>query len=215
MDLTAADIPAPAPDIPPPVEIVSNDPAPEARVNPRANTEPPEFMVKPELEPGTPSLSPAFDTARGPSLGRSPTPPPARIVRSADYLPEPQIPEECIHPQQGVKAEDIRRAEPFRRSQEPGAIIRTGAREYVPQAQHTAAIDLSEPESKHVRFASQEQVFTIPARPQKEVIDLTREPEKAPESQNNMLYVFVGLAFVAAAVWLGDDRPTGGVMPYY
>ena len=37
MELTAADIP-------PPVEIVSNDPAPEARVNPRANTEPPEFM---------------------------------------------------------------------------------------------------------------------------------------------------------------------------
>ena len=86
----------------PPVEVVSNDPAPENRPNPRASTSPPVFntSVKPELESATPSPAPHFDTARGASLGHSLTPPPGLPVHPLQHIPEPQIKAHCPLPEQ-------------------------------------------------------------------------------------------------------------------
>ena len=70
------------------------------------------------------------------------------------------------------------------------------------------AVDLTAP-PKRVRFAVDES--GIPVR---EVVDLTTAQEETPKSQN-MMYILLGLAFVGAAIWIGEDRPSGAVMPYY
>ena len=168
--------------------------------------------MKPELEPGTPNRSPEFDTARGPSLGHSPTPPPARTDREPDYVPEPQIPEPCIHEiaRDIAREENIQtagelkfqRAESFHPARHPDIPIRAGF-EFVPM-DPVEAVDLTAP-PKRVRFAVDESG---------EVVDLTTTQEETPKSQN-MMYILLGLAFVGAAIWIGEDRPSAAVMPYY
>ena len=96
------------------------------------------------------------------------------------------------------------RAESFHPARHPDIPIRAGF-EFVPM-DPVEAVDLTTP--KRVQFAG---TSGIPVR---EVVDLTTAQEETPKSQN-MMYILLGLAFVGAAIWIGEDRPSAAVMPYY
>ena len=212
-------IPPPHDDIPPPVSIVSNDPAPENRNNPRANNAPPVFVsnppIKPELESATPSpvsLSPAFDTARGDSLGRSVTPPPGINVSLPEHaqerVPPPQIAQACPIPQTPLRM----KGEVYRGPSE--AVEIHGGRQVAQEpteaiVQEVEGIDLTGSVAKKVRFFPfSKGVSSVTVVPRKE--------ETTQVGQDNSLYILMGLVFVGLAVWFGDDRANqSAIMPYY
>ena len=75
--------------------------------------------------------------------------------------------------------------------------------------------------SKHVTFGGVE-VREISARVRSEEA-LREEPRREdpipefqdpPKETNNTMYILIGLVFIGAAVWLGEDS-SHNVMPYY
>ena len=184
--------------------LASTDPQPEARVNPRANTEPPSF--EPPPTPERPIMhqilesSPSFQSdSRAPtvSIGSVVDLPGFSSSPEIPDVPEPQILPHCPTPEfQHMKADLT-----FHPSAEPDVEIHGGVQ---PRGYAQFAIDLTEnPPDPEVMS----EVESLQVLPQKKSED---------PGQDNTVLLLCGLVFVGLVVWLGNDEPSRrAVMPYY